>query len=185
MQTKYLLLSYFHFTQDLKCSKFLFIHSCIIDMLLRVAYHISSFLSCGIQKNLKPFGRGSRSPGHAGLRQEAQTQQLQSRVSKNFTLLHPPNSRGRLASYSLDLNSRDYAEFSLLPSLFPFILLLSSVLCVREPERCSFCGILIFTITPNLYGWCSYFHLEVDQAQSGGAKAYPKSTTCEGLGRLP
>ena len=95
-------------------------HSCITDMLLRwnIIFHHSSLVE--LKKNLKPFSRGSRSPWQACLRQRSREHKLQSHVSKNFTLLHPPNSRGRPAIfYSLDLNSRDYAEFSLLLSLFP------------------------------------------------------------------
>lgn len=87
---------------------------------IEVAYHISSFLSCGIQKKSQAIWQRLQISWTCWPEaEEVRTQQLQSRVSKNFTLLHPPNSRGRLASYSLDLNSRDYAEFSLLPSLFP------------------------------------------------------------------
>lgn len=137
MQTKYLLLHYFHLRLK-KCPKFLSVYAQLHTRhAIEVAYHISSFLSCGIQKKSQAIWQRLQI-SWTGLpeAEEARTQQLKSRVSKNFTLLHPPNSRGRPAiSYSLDLDCRDYAEFSLLPSLFPF--LLSSILCVREPGAVS------------------------------------------------
>lgn len=116
-----MLLHYFHLRLK-KCPKFLSVYAQLHTRhAIEVAYHISSFLSCGIQKKSQAIWQRLQI-SWTGLpeAEEARTQQLKSRVSKNFTLLHPPNSRGRPAiSYSLDLNSRDYAEFSLLPSLFP------------------------------------------------------------------